>query len=347
MGVLSAPELPAQVAEQLVRQLPALLERRLGSSWLLILADEPQLGGETSLAEIADTAVAWREREQLDLVICLTDVPLRAGRRPLVAAASVPERIAIIALPAFGATRLRARVREAALALIAAIVEGDLEERPRRPLIRPRVGDLFAPVRSVTATDLRMPLQFVIPAGLGHLRLLSGMVRANRPWRAMRGLSYAVVAALATGAYEMFNSVVWTLSDSLSPLRLVAVMVVAILAIVIFLIVSHGLWQRPVGSQRPKEAALYNGATALTLLTAVACAYLILFVGLLAGAALVVDAHSLGTQIGRSAGAVDYARLAWLGASIATVAGALGSGLESIEEVREAAYGHNQRRREG
>ena len=37
--------------------------------------------------------------------------------------------------------------------------------------------------------------------------------------------------------------------------------------------------------------------------------------------------------------------LAWLGAAIGTVAGALGSKLENIDEVRHATYGHNQCRR--
>jgi hypothetical protein len=37
--------------------------------------------------------------------------------------------------------------------------------------------------------------------------------------------------------------------------------------------------------------------------------------------------------------------LAWLGAAIGTVAGALGSKLENIDEVRQATYGYNQCRR--
>jgi hypothetical protein len=47
------------------------------------------------------------------------------------------------------------------------------------------------------------------------------MVRANRPWRLVPGLSKALAAALATGAVATVNSTVWSLAASLSTPRLV------------------------------------------------------------------------------------------------------------------------------
>lgn len=344
--MLSAPELPAQLAEALVGDLPGLVDRRVDVVSCSPDTGELPLGVETSSTQIADVASALLQEQQCDAVLCLTDVPLRVGNRPLVAAASADEGVAIISIPAFGMTRLRPRVREAADGLIDVILAESTEQAPDRPLTRRRLGDLPTPIRRRTSPEMRLPVQFVTSAYLGHMRLLSGMVRANRPWRALSGLSTAVVAALATGAYAILNSIIWMLSGALGALRLTGVMLVGIAAIIAYLIVSHGLWQPARESEKRKDAALYNAATVLTLLSAIACAYAILFIALLFAAALVVDAHIFRSEVSHPVSVGSYLRLAWLAASFATIAGALGSGLESIEEVREAAYGHNQRRRD-
>ena len=184
-----------------------------------------------------------------------------------------------------------------------------------------------------------------MPAELGHLRLLSGMVGANRPWRAFSGLSSAVVAAFGTGAYALLSTSIWQLSGQLGWPRLGAIMVCAVTAMVAWLITGHHLWEKAEIGKRRKDATLYNAATALTLGIAVLCGYAAMFVLLYGVAALLIEGGVFKDNAGHAASVGAYAALAWLGAAIGTVAGALGSKLENIDEVRHATYGHNQCRR--
>jgi len=179
-----------------------------------------------------------------------------------------------------------------------------------------------------------------MPAELGHLRLLSGMVGANRPWRAFSGLSSAVVAAFGTGAYALLSTSIWQLSGQLGWPRLGAIMVCAVTAMVAWLIIGHHLWEKAEIGKRRKDATLYNAATALTLGIAVLCGYAAMFVLLYGVAALLIQGGVFKDNAGHAAGIGAYAALAWLGAAIGTVAGALGSRLENIDEIRHATYGH-------
>ena len=63
--------------------------------------------------------------------------------------------------------------------------------------------------------------------------------------------------------------------------------------------------------------------------------YLVLYVLVLAAMALVVPDRFMASNLGHPAGVGDYAAAAWFAASMATVVGAIGSGLESDEEVRD------------
>jgi hypothetical protein len=90
---------------------------------------------------------------------------------------------------------------------------------------------------------------------------------------------------------------------------------------------------------------LYNAATALTLTVAVMSSYAVLFVLVLVAAGIFLDSGFLQSTLKHPVGPIDYARLAWMATSLATVAGALGSGLEDEETVREATYGYRQQRR--
>ena len=188
---------------------------------------------------------------------------------------------------------------------------------------------------------------FVLPGVRGQVRLLAGMVRANRPWHLITGLSGSLAAALAAGAFAVVTSDIWQLADSLGPVRLSVATVCSIGAMVAWLIVDHELWERPGGRVARDRAQLFNTATVLTVALGVGCLYVALLVATLAAEWLLITGELLRQTLRHPVGWPDYVTIAWLASSIATVGGALGSGLESDKAVRAAAYGYRQQERRG
>ena len=85
--------------------------------------------------------------------------------------------------------------------------------------------------------------------------------------------------------------------------------------------------------------------TVLTISAAVLSAYAILFALIFLAAWVFVPGGYFQSTLKHPVGLGGYLTLAWLGTSLATVAGALGASLEHEETVRAASYGYRQRRR--
>lgn len=187
--------------------------------------------------------------------------------------------------------------------------------------------------------------RFAAPGALGHLRLWSGMVLANRPWKMLPAFKGAIAAAFATGAYALVITTLWLLADSVGWARLLLLMVTALVAMVGWIIVAHHLWEHPEDREQRKWASLYNGVTVLTISVAVLSAYAILFVLIFIAAWVFVPGAYFQSILKHPVGLGEYLSLAWLATSLATVAGALGASLEHEETVRAASYGYRQRRR--
>ena len=65
------------------------------------------------------------------MVVCLTDLPLKAHRRPVVAHASPLHSVAVVCLPALGAVGLRRRTRDTVVGLVRTLL-GDTEDHACR-----------------------------------------------------------------------------------------------------------------------------------------------------------------------------------------------------------------------
>src|SRR5215203_3045581 len=353
LGLIPAPDIPEKIAEEIAEELPELLAKRVAAtvSWEVPVVVDPLTGSGREAPEILDVCRERMLSEGWDLALCLTDLPVYRGGRLVAADVSAKREVAGLSLPALGAVRLRPRVREAILRLAHELYARRREPGPDATLGRgPRSGEFVGPFRRVDPPDedmkaMDVDARFAAPGARGRLGLWAGMVLANRPWKMLPAFKGAIAAAFATGAYALVIPSIWLLADAVGWARLVLLMVAAIVAIVAWIIVAHHLWERPDDPEQQKWAALYNGVTVLTVGAAVLCAYAILFALIFLAAWVFVPGGYFQSTLKHPAGFGEYLTLAWLGTSLATVAGALGASLEDEETVREASYGYRQRRR--
>jgi hypothetical protein len=318
IGLVADPASPTENARGMTDLGPPGGEDR--DAWDIEVVSESFTTGfedvDTALARLRDHA---RQREW-DLVIGLTELPLRdVDGRYLLAETDPQRRTAVLSLPALGGLRMHARARRAVRELASGMAEPTSQDEDPLPL--PRLS--------------------------GRRRLLLGMVLANRPWLLVPGLKSALVAALATGAIATVNSTVWLLAGSLSWWRLTIATIASIALVVGWLVIDGELWDRPDdnSAEARERSRLYNTSTLVTLTIGVLICYLALYVVNLVWALFVLDPAVMGGYLHAPLGYGDLFVLTWFVASAATVGGALGSGLESDEAIRAAAYSKREEER--
>jgi hypothetical protein len=318
IGLVADPASPTEIAGRMSDLDPPGGDD--GDAWDIEVVSEPfTLGSEdvdTAVSRLQDQA---REHEW-DLVIGLTELPLRDDDgRYLLVETDPQRRTAVLSLPALGGFRMHARTRHAVRALVDGMADSNSQAEHRVPL--PRLS--------------------------GRWRLLVGMVLANRPWLLVPGLKSALVAALATGAIATINSTVWLLAGSLSWWRLMVASIASVALVVAWIVIDGELWDRPNDSsaEAKERSRLYNTSTLVTLTTGVLICYLALYVINLLWALFILDPAVMGGYLHTSLGYANLLALSWFVASAATVGGALGTGLESDEAIRAAAYSKREEQR--
>jgi hypothetical protein len=308
--------------------------------------EEPLASASAGDPDLVQVARQRMLDEGWDLVICLTDQPLFAGRRPVTAHASVTHGVGLVSVPALGPVALEANVTEAVLRLLDRLLGQDRERsrrrrRRRRRLVPSHLVDRGSPVGQARTQD-GGTVKFTTAVVGGNLRLLFGMVRANRPYRLVAGLSRALAAALGTAAFGLCSPGVWQIADGMGWARPPILSAVAVIVTSASLIVAHGLWEHvPHGRPSRERVLLFNLATAATVLIGVVTLYLALLAIILGCAEAVIVPSVLEQQLQHHAGFADYFRLAMLVSMLATVGGALGAALESHRVGRQAAYGYH------
>jgi uncharacterized membrane protein len=347
LGLLAAPGVAYDLAQQLAQELPGLLKNRFPDIDWEVAVEVDSLAGAAGLgADLVQVARRRMLAEGWDQVVVLTDLPLHVGRRVVTAQASISLGVGVISVPALGAVAMESRVQEALLRLLDGLLGERMKDRRRsgrdlrgRFRRRVRLKALTSPMGHAYRPDDRT-LRFTTATVRGNLRLLLGMVRANRPWRLVSGLSRALVGALGTAAFGITSPGIWMLANGMGWPRLLALSLGSLLVICVTIIVVHGLWEQSPEPQVRDRVVLINLATGLTIALGMLSHYVLLLVINAIGATALIAPAVLQAQLHHPVVVWDYVKLAWLVSSLATIGGALGAAIESDAAVREAAYGY-------
>ncbi|MFW0150508.1 hypothetical protein ACNUDN_11875 [Mycobacterium sp. smrl_JER01] len=340
---------PAEIAGHLFRVLPALLaEATKGAVTVDVRLHRERLpiGPEGDHQTLIEHAERITRQRGWDASVCVTDLPLRGeGNEPLVADLSIESSVAVLSLPAFGATRLRRRVTEVVVEILQELVPVVSRRAPtNQPSLSLTDRDLPGPFRLVVPETSGIDAQVVATRGLW--RQLVGMVRANRPWRLWLGLRGGVVAALAFSIFWLINPMVWQLGINHSVYRLIIISLWVVAAMVTWLIFYHHLWVfRDDDIADRQHVVLFNASTVITLVLGVSIAFVGLLMLNFLAAHLVLSDKVMADNLGSSPGLTEYIKLCWMATAGASVVGALGTGFESEDDVREAAYSQREAER--
>jgi hypothetical protein len=329
------------LADTLAADLPEVLGERFGddATWRTEVCETEAADALAAPSELIESVRRRLLDRGWEMGIGLTALPLRIDRRPVATQASASHGVGLVSIPALGAVHRRDRLRDAAARTVEGLLgEADRDDGAARTArMRKRSAELASPIALEGA---RGPgtMRFTSAAARANLRLLFGMIRANRPTRVMGRLTRAATAALGTGAYAITSANMWLVAHQSSWPRLLGVALLAMLLVLVALVVKHGLWERARDPAARERVVLFNIVTVTTLGIGIATLYATLFAVMAVAAVVVIPPSSFARQVQHAATVGEFARLAWFVASVATVGGAFGSLLESDGAVRDAAY---------
>lgn len=292
--------------------------------------------GDSGRVALNDKVPELRERHGWDFIIYLTDVPHYVQERPVRSVISPQDASAVLSVPTMGFCRIGVLAQH----LVELVQELTTGQEPLR------TGSQLAKTISIQGSlpdgDQSQDRATSIEGLRGRILLIGGMVRSNRPWRLVPRLSSAMAGAVATGAFGVFYTSIWSMADYLSTPRLAVITVFSIVVLTMWLLLHNRLWESPQGSRRREKLVVYNAATLLTVGIAAGTMYILLFLALWLGSVVVIDQEYLASELEHQVGMAEYFNLAWLASSLGLMGGAVGSSFDDVARVQRATFSQRE-----
>ncbi|AIF45154.1 hypothetical protein [Virgibacillus sp. SK37] len=366
LGLISAPDLPAEIASDLIKELPELLPDRIDKdvSWEVEMTIDSLVGVAENTKQVLEKADNIKEENNWDYAICLTDLPIFFGKYLVVANASLKDQVAQISVPTFGLMPMRKRIRKTLMQMMRELYSKESNDKPHARLAvekkpspsknknKNKLTHQFSLSQigrmQATSKDDVVDLRYFIKSRFtGYLRVLLGMTFANRPWKALFSFNKMITLSFATGSYISIFPTPWQLSIVYTPIRLIILTIIAIMGMVIWVIFSQNLWEKPSDRGKKRWRDLYNWTTFVTLSSIVIINYIVLFTMFSIAISIFVppELFQAWTGLDEDPSFKYYLNLVWLVTSLGTLAGAIGAGLEREEKIRNITYSFRQQQR--
>lgn len=355
IGLVVAPGVTEKLAQSLINDIPNILSEQDNHQrdWKVDLVVDPLTGFAESVEEIFKKIQDYHNKREWDYVVGITDLPMFYHQNVLALDINKKNGAAIFSYPAFGWRPVKNRFKHA---IVTIINELHYSERAHvgyddNNRVKKELNKQF-PFSRIEKTEVHLKetgnnhLRYLSNSrSLGMIRLVSGMTFANNPLNMMASLSNIVAIAFTTGAFGLIFSTMWNMGLDFSVWRLFGISVMAILGMLVWIMVSHGLWESTKKAKHKRIVMLYNLTTIMTLLIAIVIYYMILYLLFLIAELVLLPPGFLGQQVGLNgpASVQLYLSIPWFATSISTVAGAIGAGLLNDQLIKESTYGYRQK----
>ena len=355
IGLVVAPGVTEKLAQSLINDIPNILSEQDNHQrdWKVDLVVDPLTGFAESVEEIFKKIQDYHNKRKWDYVVGITDLPMFYHQNVLALDINKKNGAAIFSYPAFGWRPVKNRFKHAIVTIINELHYSEREHvgYDDNNRVKKEINKQF-PFSRIEKTEVHLKetgnnhLRYLSNSrSLGMIRLVSGMTFANNPLNMMASLSNIVAIAFTTGAFGLIFSTMWNMGLDFSVWRLFGISIMAILGMLVWIMVSHGLWESTKKAKHKRIVMLYNLTTIMTLFIAIVIYYMILYSLFLIAELVLLPPGFLGQQVGLEgpASVQLYLSIPWFATSISTVAGAIGAGLLNDQLIKESTYGYRQK----
>ena len=331
IGLVVAPGVTEKLAQSLIDDIPNILSEQDNHQrdWQVDLVVDPLTGFAESVEEIFKKIQDYHDKREWDYIVGITDLPMFYHQNVLALDINKKNGAAIFSYPAFGWRPVKNRFKHAIVTIINELHYSEREHvgYDDNNRVKKEINKQF-PFSRIEKTEVHLKetgnnhLRYLSNSrSLGMMRLVSGMTFANNPLNMMASLSNIVAIAFTTGAFGLIFSTMWNMGLDFSVWRLFGISIMAILGMLVWIMVSHSLWESTKEAKHKRIVMLYNLTTIMTLFIAIVIYYMVLY-----SLFLIADLS-----------------IPWFATSISTVAGAIGAGLLNDQLIKESTYGYRQK----